>query len=72
MRTDQDLPIKFVGIGIILLLAPPAAVPDGEELRPGVERILAGLDVEDTRLVYEAIRLAAPGGLGRVEEQDVR
>src|SRR5262249_47524008 len=31
-----------------------------------------GLDVEDARLVYQAIRLAAPGGLGEAPEQDVR
>jgi triphosphoribosyl-dephospho-CoA synthase len=37
----------------------------------GVQRVLAGLDVEDARLVYEAIRLASPGGLGRAAEQDV-
>ncbi len=59
-------------LGIVLLLAPLAAVPDGVPLREGVGRILAGLDVEDARLVFEAIRLARPGGLGEVPEQDVR
>lgn len=59
-------------LGIILLLAPLASVPPERELRSGVEGILAGLDVEDARLVYEAIRLAAPGGLGQVAQQDVR
>ena len=34
--------------------------------------MLAGLDVEDARLTYEAIRLAAPGGLGQVAQQDVQ
>lgn len=58
-------------LGIILLLTPLAVVPDGEELRAGVERILAHLDVDDARAVYAAIRLAVPGGLGRAEEQDV-
>jgi triphosphoribosyl-dephospho-CoA synthase len=58
-------------LGIILLLAPLACVPLGEELRPGVERVLRELDVADARAVYEAIRLAAPGGLGRAPEQDV-
>jgi triphosphoribosyl-dephospho-CoA synthase len=59
-------------LGIILLLAPLAAVPHEEPLRAGVERVLAGLDNEDARLVYQAIREAAPGGLGEVPEQDVR
>lgn len=58
-------------LGIVLLLAPLAAVAEGEDLRLGVGRVLARLDVEDARLAYEAIRLAAPGGLGRVGEQDV-
>ncbi len=59
-------------LGIVLLLAPLAAVPPEEDLRKGVGRILAELDVEDSRLVFEAIRLASPGGLGRAPEQDVR
>ncbi len=40
-------------------------------MRGGVRRILTNLDIEDTRLVYEAIRLASPAGLGRASEQDV-
>jgi triphosphoribosyl-dephospho-CoA synthase len=71
VRATRQVVRTNTNLGIVLLLAPLAAVPEGEELRPGVERILADLDVEDARLVYEAIRLAAPGGLGRVEEQDV-
>jgi triphosphoribosyl-dephospho-CoA synthase len=58
-------------LGILLLLSPLAAVPDSADLRKGISRVLAQLDVEDARRVYEAIRLAAPGGLGRVTEQDV-
>ncbi len=58
-------------LGITLLLAPLAAVPEGVDLRAGVGRVLAGLTVQDARLAYEAIRLAAPGGLGRAAEQDV-
>jgi len=58
-------------LGIVLLLAPLASVPPEQELRSGVEGVLAGLDVEDAWLAYEAIRLAAPGGLGRAAEQDV-
>jgi triphosphoribosyl-dephospho-CoA synthase len=59
-------------LGMVLLLAPLAAVPEGEDVRSGVRRVLAGLDVEDARLAYRAIRLAAPGGLGDAREQDVR
>jgi triphosphoribosyl-dephospho-CoA synthase len=59
-------------LGIILLLAPLAAVPAGSDLRTAVERVLADLDVVDSRHAFAAIRLSAPGGLGRAENQDVR
>ena len=41
-------------------------------LRGRLSRVLATLTVADARAVYAAIRLAEPGGLGQVEEQDVR
>ena len=59
-------------LGIVLLLAPLAAVVPGRELRDQVPRILRELTVTDAALVYEAIRLADPGGLGEAAEQDVR
>jgi triphosphoribosyl-dephospho-CoA synthase len=58
-------------LGTILLLAPLAAVPREEPLASGIGRVLDRLDADDARLVYEAIRLARPGGLSRVEEADV-
>src|SRR5262249_41298175 len=58
-------------LGSILLLAPLAAVRPGDDLRSGVKQVLSGLDVEDARLAYKAIRLAAPGGLGHADAQDV-
>lgn len=71
VRATRWLVAKNTNLGIILLLTPLAAVPPGQELRSGVVEILRGLDVEDTRAVFEAIRLAAPAGLGRVRAQDV-
>src|SRR5207248_6938857 len=59
-------------LGIILLLAPLAAVPASENVRTGLSDVLTRLDVADAQAVYEAIRLAAAGGLGRVAEQDIR
>lgn len=59
-------------LGMVLLLAPLATVPDGEDLRGGVARVLSDLNQEDARCVYQAIRLARAGGLGEVAEQDVR
>ena len=58
-------------LGMILLLAPLAAVPCDVPLRDGIGACLRTTSVEDARLVYAAIRLAAPGGLGRADEQDV-
>ena len=59
-------------LGIVLLLAPLAAVPEDTELHPGVARVLADLDVQDSHCVFEAIRLAQPGGLGSAAAEDVR
>lgn len=59
-------------LGIVLLLAPLASVPLDEPLQPGLSRVLSQTTVEDSRNAYAAIRLANPGGLGDVPEQDVK
>jgi triphosphoribosyl-dephospho-CoA synthase len=59
-------------LGIVLLLAPMAAVLDGVDLARGIEDVLAATTVEDAQWAYRAIRLAQPGGIGSVAEQDVR
>jgi len=61
-------------LGIVLLFAPLArAAATGEgELRSRLRRVLSALTVGDAEAVYAAIRLANPGGLGEVAEQDVR
>jgi triphosphoribosyl-dephospho-CoA synthase len=71
IRATRQVVRTNTNLGIVLLLAPLATVADGEDPRQGVERVLSELDVEDARAVYEAIRLAGPGGLGQVTEQDV-
>jgi triphosphoribosyl-dephospho-CoA synthase len=48
-----------------------AGDPPPAGLRDALRRVLRGLDVRDARNAYRAIRLAQPGGLGRVREQDV-
>ncbi|HZU37799.1 MAG TPA: triphosphoribosyl-dephospho-CoA synthase [Gemmataceae bacterium] len=72
VRATRQVVATNTNLGIILLLAPLAAVSESEALTTGVARVLHALDVEDARLAYEAIRLAAPGGMGRVSEQDVQ
>jgi triphosphoribosyl-dephospho-CoA synthase len=62
-------------LGIVLLLAPLAGVwaePDSGHRRRELEQVLSRLSVDDARRVYEAIRIANPGGLGDAPEQDVR
>lgn len=61
-----------VNLGIALLLAPLCAVPAEQSLADGVGPVLAATTVNDAAAVYEAIRLASPGGLGEAAEQDVR
>lgn len=71
VRATRRVVAANTNLGILLLLAPLAAVPRDEDLRTGRARVLDRLDVADARAVYQAIRLAAPAGLGRVAEQDV-
>lgn len=58
-------------LGMILLLAPLAAVPENQSLREGLPQVLVSTTIDDTRLVYQAIRRARPGGLGSAPDQDV-
>lgn len=59
-------------LGILLLAAPLAAAAQaGGDLAQSLARVLAGLTVEDAAACYRAIRLAAPGGLGRSGRHDV-
>jgi triphosphoribosyl-dephospho-CoA synthase len=62
-------------LGIVLLLTPlaRAALEEGffMNLRGALRQVLAVTSVDDARDVYEAIRRARPGGLGREEAQDV-
>ena len=60
-----------VNLGMILLLTPLAMVGREQQLAAGVRQVLARLTPADARNVYAAIRLARPGGLGRVETADV-
>jgi len=65
-------------LGILLLIAPLAAALE-ETAHPlsahawhaATGRVLARLDIDDSRLAYRAIALANPGGLGEAPEQSV-
>ncbi len=58
-------------LGLILLLVPLCAAAEDQSLGEGINRVLGTLTEEDAQAVYEAIRLAVPGGLGGVEKADV-
>ncbi len=60
-------------LGIILAIAPLAAVP-GPPRRLGpadVAAVLERLDAADAAAIWQAIRLARPGGLGRADRYDL-
>jgi triphosphoribosyl-dephospho-CoA synthase len=65
VRTNTNL-------GTVLLLAPLAAIPREQPLSTGIAHVLTALGPGDARAVYAAIRLAQPGGLGRVKDMDVQ
>jgi triphosphoribosyl-dephospho-CoA synthase len=71
IRATRQVTTTNTNLGIVLLLAPLARVPIDLALASGVEQVLGSLTNTDAALVYQAIRLAQPGGLGRASEQDV-
>lgn len=72
VRRTREAVGQNTNLGIVLLLAPLATEWGAPAPRAAVTAALEGLTVEDTKLVYEAIRTASPGGLGDAPEQDVR
>ncbi len=84
VRRTQLVAPNNTNLGILLLLAPLAAVPLEElyrealtsapaeqVLREGLASVLESATVRDTAEVYQAIRLANPSGLGSAADQDV-
>ncbi|KAA0968615.1 triphosphoribosyl-dephospho-CoA synthase [Aureimonas fodinaquatilis] len=62
-------------LGILLLCAPLAMAAeraDTTSLQVSLHAVLQDLTMDDATLTFQAIALAAPGGLGQVAEQDVR
>jgi triphosphoribosyl-dephospho-CoA synthase len=71
IRGTRRLVRVNTNLGTVLLLAPLAAVPRERSLTDGVGDVLRTLTAADAAAVYEAIRLANPGGLGQVDAMDV-
>jgi triphosphoribosyl-dephospho-CoA synthase len=75
VRDTQRLVNTNTNLGIVLLLAPlakAAGLNHPEGLHAGIRQVLNEVTVEDAKLAYEAIRIARPGGLGKLDRYDVR
>jgi triphosphoribosyl-dephospho-CoA synthase len=68
---------RNTNLGTLLLFAPIAVaeqashVATANDLRSQICQVLNSLSADDSRCVYEAIRIAKPGGLGSREQDDV-
>ena len=71
VKATREVVVTNTNLGIILLLAPLCKVRMDQSLRDGIGEVLEQLTMEDASLVYEAIRLAQPGGIGKSEQHDV-
>jgi triphosphoribosyl-dephospho-CoA synthase len=71
VQATRDAVGTNTNLGTLLLLAPLAAVPAHMKLEDGIGDVLAALTPDDTRHVYEAIRISQAGGLGRSATADV-
>jgi len=71
VRETRNVARSNTNLGTLLLIAPLAAVPDERSLASGIGSVFADLTHDDTRDVYEAIRTAVAGGLGKSDQADV-
>ncbi len=71
IRATRTVVKSNTNLGIVLLLAPLAAVATDRPLQDGIGDVLSSLSRDDAAWVYRAIRLAQPGGLGSTDAEDV-
>jgi len=67
VRRCSQVSAGNTNLGIVLLLAPLAKAAGKGSLLTHLPQVLSRLDRSDAELVYAAIRLANPGGLGSKE-----
>lgn len=72
IRDTQQFVACNTNLGIVLLFAPLAKAYSSGSLRESLREVLASLTVDDAQKAYQAIRLANPVGMGRVEKYDIR
>ncbi|MFM9066401.1 MAG: triphosphoribosyl-dephospho-CoA synthase [Planctomycetota bacterium] len=71
VQATQRVVRTNTNLGLVLLIAPLAAVPRTSPIASGIGNVLASLQEQDAQAIYEAIRLARPGGLGEAPRMDV-
>lgn len=75
VKATRDAVGCNTNLGIILLCAPLIVAAENakptHELRTKLAEVLANTSIEDAEWVFRAIALAAPGGLGKSDQQDV-
>ena len=72
IKATREVTAANTNLGIVLLLGPLAMAGRDADRGTRLRKILADTTPGDAELVYEAIRLAQPGGMGEVESMDVR
>jgi triphosphoribosyl-dephospho-CoA synthase len=73
LAATREVTRANTNLGLVLLLAPLAAasILTAGTLRERVQRVLRATTIDDARLVYDAIRSANPGGMGKVSDEDL-
>ena len=74
VSNTHNLVRSNTNLGMVLLLAPlvkAANATEPKDIRKRLSAVLKSLTVEDARLAYSAIRLAQPGGIGKVHDSDI-
>ncbi len=71
IKDTQRFVAYNTNLGIVLLFAPLAKAYGPGRLRESLGEVLASLTVDDAQNAYQAIRLAHPGGMGRLEKYDI-
>ena len=73
LAATRDVTRANTNLGLVLLLSPLAAasILTAGTLRERVQRVLRATTIDDARLVYNAIRSANPGGMGKVSDEDL-
>lgn len=72
VEASRQVTRSNANLGIVLAIAPLAAVPEGTQPTPAaVSHVLAGLGPADARDCWRAIAAARPGGMGTRDRWDV-